>query len=318
MPLSLNKTPPIQFDLTKEETLWEKIQRYWVQYPIIRYCIFILVLFFSWIYFPRFFAWSSSVFLGQKLNYGENLGGIGDIYGSLNTLFTLLTLCVVLYSTNKQIETNQTLQKTSNLQLDIARKNHKEQMNESRRAIFNEMFYSLLNYKREKFEQLNVVTKKGNLSASELTNVIYKEFLRLLGTKWSDLEKIDQKGLSNEFKYFVNKITYGKGYEQFYTYFYMYESIYKLIKNEKLSPNDESFYKDLISNSMTPGEQITLIWIAASSSYHRSFLMNSFIVAYGMNNEFIAFAEKFLDQSLFSHPKFLKAWNEYRKDKNPA
>lgn len=318
MPISLNKTPQKPIKLTKEKTFSQRIKSYWIEYKRARYSLLILALFFSWIYFPRFFAWSSNVFLGQSLNYGENLGGIGDIYGSLNTLFTLLTLCVVLYSTNKQIETNLSLQKTSNLQLDAVENNHKEQMKESRRALFNEMFYSLLNYKREKFEQLNVVTKKGNLSASELTNAIYKEFLRLVEKKWSNLEKIDQESLSNEFKYFVNKITNGKGYEQLYTYFYMYESIYKLINNEELTPNDESFYKDLVSNSMTPGEQITLVWIAASSSYHCGFLKNSYFIVYHMPKGFIAFAEKFLDQSLFIHPQFLREWNEYRKDKNPA
>ncbi|MGQ1139642.1 hypothetical protein ACT43S_13075 [Acinetobacter baumannii] len=317
MPISLNKTP-LQFDLKKKEPIWQKLKNFCVKHKFAASFFLFIIALLSWLFFPKFFFWIMGLILNKDLKLNDEIGGIGDVYGSLNTLFTFLTLCVVLYSTYKQVKISLELQKNAKLQLDYAVKNHEDQMKESRRAIFNEMFYSSLNYKREKFQQLNVVTKKGNLSASELTNAIYKEFLRLLETKWKNLEKIDQESLSNEFKYFVNKITNGKGYEQLYAYFYMYESIYKLIKNEKMTPNDKIFYKDLVSNSTTPGEQITLIWIAASSSYHRSFLMDSFIVAYGMHEEFIAFAEKFLDQSLFSHPGFLKQWNDYRKDKTPA
>lgn len=308
----------MQVNLNKEKNFEQKIKIFFYVLRVICYLIIFIGVLIGWVYFPRIFALLSESVWKLTLTYGENLGSVGDIYGSLNTLFTLLTLFIVLYSTNKQIETNQSIQKTSNLQLDIARKNHKEQINESRRAIFNEMFYSLLNYKREKFQQLNVNTKKGTLTASDLTKAIYKEFLRLFDTKWSNLEKIEQIHLSNEFKYFVNKISDGKGYEELYSYFYMYESIYKLINNENLSTADEHFYKDLVSNSMTPGEQITLMWIAASSSYHCGFLRHSYFIVYHMPKEFIAFAEKFLDQSLFSHPSFLKEWNEYRKEKNPT
>ncbi|AUM28572.1 hypothetical protein [Acinetobacter pittii] len=317
MPISLNKTP-LQFDLKKKESIWQKIKHFCVKHKFAASFFLFIIALLSWLFFPKFFFWIMGLILNKDFKLNDEIGGIGDVYGSLNTLFTFLTLCVVLYSTYKQVKLSLELQKNANLQLDAGVNNHKEQMKESRRALFNEMFYSLLNYKREKFEQLNVVTKKGNLSASELTNAIYKEFLRLLEKKWSNLEKIDQESLSNEFKYFVNKITNGKGYEQLYTYFYMYESIYKLINNEELTPNDESFYKDLVSNSMTPGEQITLVWIAASSSYHCGFLKNSYFIVYHMPKGFIAFAEKFLDQSLFIHPQFLREWNEYRKDKNPA
>lgn len=318
MPVNLDKTPQKPINLKKEKNFCQKIKPFFYVFKIIGSLFVIILVLIGWVYFPRLFALLSEYVWKLTLTYGDNLGSIGDIYGSLNTLFTLLTLFIVLYSTNKQIETNQSIQKTSNLQLDIARKNHKEQMKESRRALFNEMFYSLLNYKREKFQQLNVNTKKGTLTGSDLTKAIYKEFLRLFDTKWSNLEKIEQRHLANEFKYFVNKISDGKGYEELYSYFYMYESIYKLINNEKLTYDDEHFYKDLVSNSMTPGEQITLVWIAASSSYHCGFLKNSYFIVYHMPKEFIAFAEKFLDQSLFIHPQFLKEWNEYRKDKNPA
>ncbi len=318
MPISLNKTPQKPIKLTKEKTFSQRIKDFCIENQFAGFFVLALAVLIFWLVFPIFFSWFFSIILAKKYNYPSDLGGVGDIYGSLNTLFTLLTLFVVLYSNQKQLETNKEILRTSNLQLNLARRNHKDQMSESRRAIFNDMFYSLLNYKSEKFKQLGVVTKKGTLSPSDITNAIFKEFLRLIETKWIDLEKIERINIEKEFEYFVNKITEGKGYAKIYAYFYLYESIYKLINNENLTDSDAHFYKDLVSNSMEPGEQLTLTWLAATSDYHCDFLRNSGIFTFDLTETVIGFADKFLEESLFSHPIFLDNWMEYKKNKNPA
>ncbi|MNE13566.1 hypothetical protein D3C80_1064060 [compost metagenome] len=318
MPVSLNKTPQIPIKLAKEKSFRQRIKDFCVENQFAGFFVLAFAVLIFWLVFPVFFSWFFSIILEKKYNYPSDLGGVGDIYGSLNTLFTLLTLFVVLYSNQKQLETNKEILRTSNLQLNLARRNHKDQMSESRRAIFNDMFYSLLNYKSEKFKQLGVVTKKGTLSPSDITNAIFKEFLRLIETKWMDLEKVERNHLEKELEYFVNKITGGKGYAKLYAYFYLYESIYRLINNENLSDSDAHFYKDLVSNSMEPGEQLTLTWLAATSDYHCAFLSNSRIFTYGLAEEFIGFADKFLEQSLFSHSDILEEWEKYKQNKNPA
>ncbi|MEH1712349.1 hypothetical protein V7G70_17110 [Acinetobacter pittii] len=318
MPISLNKTPQKPIKLAKEKPFKQKIKDFCIENKFAGFYVLAFAVVIVWLVFPVLFSWFFSIILEKKYNYPSDLGGVGDIYGSLNTLFTLLTLFVVLYSNQKQLETNKEILRTSNLQLNLARRNHKDQMSESRRAIFNNMFYSLLNYKSEKFKELSVVTKKGTLNPTDFTRAIYKEFLRLVDTKWSNLDNVEQINLDKEFEYFVNKISNGKGCEKLYTYFYLYESIYKLINNEKLTNSDEHFYKDLVSNSMEVGEQVTLIWIAASSDYHCDFLKNSGIFTFDMTETFVGFADKFLEESLFSHPNFLETWTEYKKNKNPA
>ncbi|KCY17624.1 hypothetical protein J596_2730 [Acinetobacter baumannii 21072] len=318
MPISLNKIPQKPIKLTKEKTFSQKIKDFCIENKFSGFFLFSLIVLTVWLFFPVIFSLFFSFILDTQYNYPDNLGGIGDIYGSLNTLFSLLTLLVVLYSNDQQIETNKEILRASNLQLNLARRNHKDQMSESRRAIFNDMFYSLLNYKSEKFKQLSVVTKNGTLNPTDLTSAIYKEFLRLVDTKWSNLDNVKQINLEKEFEYFVNKISNGKGCEKLYTYFYLYESIYKLINSEKLTDSDEHFYKDLVSNSMEVGEQVTLIWIAASSDYHCDFLKNSGIFTFDMTETVVGFADKFLEESLFSHPNFLETWTEYKKNKNPA
>ncbi|MNP58182.1 hypothetical protein D3C76_1530760 [compost metagenome] len=85
-----------------------------------------------------------------------------------------------------------------------------------------------------------------------------------------------------------------------------------------MSDSDAHFYKDLVSNSMEPGEQLTLTWLAATSDYHCAFLSNSRIFTYGLAEEFIGFADKFLEQSLFSHSDILEEWEKYKQNKNPA
>lgn len=272
--------------------------------------LLIIIVMSIWLVFP--FIFKSFMFwmdwVGEDLNTFAAYGPIGDIYGSLNTLFTSITLLVVLYTAHLQREANREDKKNVELQIK-----------QSRHTVFSTMFYSLLEYKLEKANQMTIVTKKGQLSIYDVNNTIIKEFGQLLNVKWADLNLVEIEDVKNEFTYSIAKLTQGKPYTEYFNYFFIYESLFKLISNEELSSKDLAYYKDLISNSMDAGEQIALIWIASFSNHHKIFLLNSGIFTFGMSEDFIPFADKFLDQSLFSNPVFLRAWNNYRiNKKTPA
>ncbi len=149
--------------------------------------VIFLVLLIGWGMFPLFFKWVM-VGIGSKENELKDFGSLGDIYGSLNTLFTSATLIIVLYSAYLQREANkdareamkkqlqqardataqqlrearrstkeqiQQARDATEQQLEMSQSIHSAQMVESKHAIFSNMFNILLNQKNEAQERLN-------------------------------------------------------------------------------------------------------------------------------------------------------------------
>ncbi|OTG65906.1 hypothetical protein [Acinetobacter silvestris] len=271
--------------------------------------LLIVLVALVWLFFPflfkAFMFWMD--WIGVDLKTFAAYGPISDIYGSLNTLFTSATLILVIYSTILQRKANAEMRQFS-----------VDQINASRHATFTNMFHSLLNYKSERFNQISMSTKDKTLDACEISNLIAEEFQRLVQNKWKNIDKIEKEELKNSFEYCIAKITKGKGYYKIHNYFFIYESIFNLIENEKLSLKDQDYFKDLVRNSMEVGEQITILWIASFSDYSQKFLMNSGIFSFELADDHIPFINKFLSTTLFFNKDFVNKINDYSKNQNPT
>lgn len=168
--------------------------------------LLVILVALIWLVFPflfkAFMFWME--FVGVELTTFAAYGPIGDIYGSLNTLFTSATLAFVIYSTILQRQANldareamdkqlqqardstaeqlkqariglkeqlEQARESTAKQLSLARATHEAQIKESKDAIFTNKFYSHLSYKNTKFNSIFLTKEDKDLSG----NIIEKQ-----------------------------------------------------------------------------------------------------------------------------------------------
>lgn len=248
----------------------------------------------AWLFFPNLFQWWAihvwSIPADQLDEMGK-LGPLGDIYGSLNTLFTSVTLLIVIYSAYLQRQANKDAREamaeqlkqakeasaeqlkqakeSTKQQLDLAETTRDAQIKESQNAIFATKFYSLLNFKKDKLNsftlQRTVIDKTYGPKEIQENPM---EAIDVISTSFYQISKSDNKRFLNltviQLQSEFQKIARENGYKSvsiLIAYFYLYTSLCELIANSEISHNDKEFYKNVLSNSMSQGEQILLFWL---------------------------------------------------------
>lgn len=95
--------------------------------------VLLIVLLIAWGLFPLFFKWLM-IGIGSKETALKDFGTFGDIYGSLNTLFTSATLIIVMYSAYLQRQANKDARDAMERQLQQAKEDTEEQLKQAREA----------------------------------------------------------------------------------------------------------------------------------------------------------------------------------------
>lgn len=301
----------------------------------------IVAIGYLYFYLPQVFEWLAVEFWGvpsstitedgkTKVLQLTDLGPLGDIYGSLNTLFTSATLAFVVYATLLQRQANNDVreamakqlrqarhatrkqlrqaQLSTKRQLALAQATHDAQMKESRHAIFSNMLNSLLSHKRDLFN--NIQLKKiyldqtgarhveDTLSMLEilrsLTNYFYYD---ILDGEMINLSPNDQ--LQNFYDYG------GKNFDgsinTLLSYFLVYVNIWKLITQVNLPQKDIIFFKEMMRNSMFQDEQMVLFWILPLLADFREPLAGSEIFSqFQLNDKLKKYALRYYDESFFA------------------
>lgn len=226
----------------------------------------ILSIISIWIVFPLIFKVLIDAY--KLPDDFKDLGPFGDIYGSLNTLISSIALCAVAYSTWLQVTSLKETRETNLKQLKLAEDSHNEQLNESRNAIFANQFYSLLNYKLEKYKSLEFECNDSRFThegkkvnglgvlqtlTSYFTNEIEKDPKNFLEKSESDLRHHFMT---------ITLIFFQEPISPLLSYFYIYKNLLNLIKNSKLNDQDKAVYLDILCNSMFLEEQMVLFWIS--------------------------------------------------------
>ncbi|MFP0967803.1 hypothetical protein ACLDZY_11950 [Acinetobacter baumannii] len=237
--------------------------------------LILLVILFAvitaWLSFPIFFEWLiTKHFLINAKDYGEKYGAVGDTYGSLNTLISSIALCAVAYSTYLQVTSLKESRITNEQQLQLAINNHQEQVRESRNSIFANQFYSLLNFKKDKLESISISRKipfgdSGfqtiQETCVEVMDEMSSEFYGMLKKDNNLYNAFSQEELFNDFRKVAKDLKY-KNISPLISYFHIYMDLCQLIKRSNISEEEKNFFKSVLSNSMTQGEQILLFWMS--------------------------------------------------------
>jgi len=288
----------------------------------LKYVLIILFIFLVWVYFPFIFMnlmnWMG--WLGTDLKgYGE-FGAIGDIYGSLNTFISSIALCAVAYSTWLQVTSLKETREINAKQLKLAQHSHEEQVKESRNAIFANQFYSLLNYKKDKFNSLEFEKRKPSneklkaLAAIQTLNHMFNLYLDVDPAYYDkyEVEQIHQEFMEACENLFFESIS------PLISYFYLYKNLINLINKSDLNPKEKALYIDILSNSMFQEEQLFIFWISAflpdlKSSFDNSLLLNQLVYQEKYKNYGLRFHHK----RTFRTKSWYQAFEEHEKQ-NPA
>lgn len=365
----------------------------------VRLLIVLVVL--IWLVFPLLFKafmfWMGWV--GVDLETFAAYGPVGDIYGSLNTLFTSATLAFVIYSTILQRQANkdardaidgqlqqardarltaqeqlqqvidtryamaeqleqaryatsvqleqarnatdaqleqakvasdQQIENTTRLaniqlaqaresalqQLSLAQATLEAQNRQSQHTILTTKFYGLLNYKKENLNSIYIkktirnsdgtLGERGVLGVNVIEELADKFYEVLKDHRYSYLE-FNRRELENDLIKISREFEYDS-ISKLIAYLHIYIDLIKLINDAKVSDDDKSFYKSVLSNSMTQHEQIFLFWI--TPIYDVFELENSEIFSMFASIDFlIPYAQKHHAPSHFKYNEWKKVFD---------
>lgn len=272
-----------------------------------------------WIAFPLIFkALIESYKLPANFN---SFGPFGDIYGSLNTLISSIALCAVAFSTWLQVTSLKETRVTNTKQLELAEQLHDEQIQESRNAIFATTFYSLLNFKKDRLNNLSIPRGEQDDSENHVIKLVpalhviedlAENIVEILTSNPDEFRGLSKDKLLNEFYFRMIDLGYGS-FSFILSYFRTYFDLCNLIKNSKLTKSEKDFYKSVLSNSMFPHEQILLFWIAPMIS-DCELEDSEIFTLFDKFTDFKNFALEFHKESHFKN----EIWKNYFKNENPA
>ncbi|TPU09452.1 hypothetical protein FJV00_10780 [Acinetobacter baumannii] len=308
--------------------------------------VMVIVLLLVWSIFPVIFKWLM-IGIGTEKSKLEDFGALGDIYGSLNTLFTSATLLIVIYSAYLQRQANkdtreamseqlkqareataeqvaqakestnlQLLQAKKSIeeQLSLAKKTHDAQINETKLAFFTSQFYALLNLRNEKLKLLCVKNNGKEFTGIDVFRLFHVEFVKLLRNEWKGdkLENLNPPMIRAKFHSISKELNSGDYFYPLLDYFQIYVSLFTLIKSSNLKKEDRKFFLKVISNSMNLSEQVVLFFIAPFRETLLSTLANTRVFNSFHHKNFEKFGLKFHEISHFS----LNKWRETFANEN--
>lgn len=289
----------------------------------------------AWLFFPNLFQWWAlhvwSIPIEQLDEMGK-LGPLGDIYGSLNTLFTSATLLIVLYSTYLQRQANKDVRESmaeqlkqakeasaeqlrqakesTKQQLDLAEATRDAQIKESQNAIFTTKFNSLLNYKDEMLKTFVVRKDNKIYNGREIFDIYFKHFENLVDSDWKDLKRFNENLIINEIRKCDLASDEGIEFNDWYSHFLKIADIIKLIKNSGLNDSEKDFFLSVLRSSMTMREQITLFWVAPVVPQIYPVLEDSKIFNLFYGEKFIPYCQQFYKRGHFNSNSWKKVFDE--------
>lgn len=279
--------------------------------------VMVIVLLWVWSIFPVIFNWVMFG-IGSKETSLKDLGPLGDIYGSLNTLFTSATLIIVIYSTILQREANEDTRKAmqeelqlakdlskiqldqsrqaAQEQLDLVRETHAAQIKENQYNFFTNQFYALLNLKENKFYKLRVDIKNQYYEQDQI-------FVKLSGELSKILQELeDDLSLDYFEKKFLEYVDSNKTdtSDQIFSYFLIYTSLINLVQNSCLEDYEKQTYYEILSNSMRLPEQVVFFWISCFIPRFRECFKNIILYLQFYDDIYLDMAYNLLDREYFS------------------
>lgn len=281
--------------------------------------VIIFILLIVWGLFPLFFKWVM-IGIGAEKTKIEDFGTLGDIYGSLNTLFTSATLIIVIYSAYLQREANKDARQSMEEQLSQAKLlseeainkqtlHHEEQLLKAEKAlaaqekeakdnIFSNNFFNLLNYKEERLKSLYILQDDKKLDADIIFYNIQKEFQRIIQEVFTLNQNPKNEDIINPLFAYMRTIS-EECHDKILSYLSLYISLINTIKYSHHDAATKWHFIQLLSDSMNVNEQLVLFAISPEVPRFQLALEESYLFGV-FNGEYIRlYARKFHKKTHF-------------------
>lgn len=283
--------------------------------------VMIILLIFIWGLFPLFFKWLM-ISIGVEKTKLEDFGTLGDIYGSLNTLFTSATLIIVIYSTYLQREANKDAGKalenqlrqaeqattdqlnqskdSTTQQLNLAQTTHDALIKEMMKSNFDNKFYFLLNYKMQLLNSIKVYNSQdGEIVGALIFDKINTFFTsKIFNKRYETVTELSQ--LRDEYLLYILKLNEQNPITSINSYILTYKSLYILLDQASyLDEDDKKIYFELIRNSCLTAEQVTIFFLTPFlKDVKEIFLGRELFHSFDVRN-FSSYARDHFDESYF-------------------
>lgn len=302
--------------------------------------VMLFLLLFIWGLFPLVFKWIMNGIGSSKTDLSD-FGPLGDIYGSLNTLFTSATLIIVMYSAYLQRQANIDVrlsmevqlkqakddskaqldhakealerqlkqQEISNKnQLQIAEQSRLTQVQESKDSIFSSNFFNLLNYKEVRFNNLTIEADEKIFTATQIFFIFQDKFFDFLKNN-PDLSIYDEDDIRKNIEKLFNEL-HPRLAGIIYDYWGVYWSLIELVKKSHHDWESKLYYIRTISESMRITEQVAFFAMSPFIYRYRDCLENSGFFGAFFNEHFVAFALRFHNTTHFWTDTWEKVFEE--------
>lgn len=301
-------------------------------------CISLFII-MGWGFYPLFFKWLM-IGIGTDKVELVDFGSLGDIYGSLTALFTSATLLIVLYSAYLQREANKDTrqamskqlrqarnatrkqirqaQLATRRQLVLAQATHDAQMKESKYSIFSNVFYALLNQKHSRYLSLQTKKEDSIYSAQEIFAHLNQRLVFHLINKWTDVPMLTIEDVRKDYFSTMFEISNTTNHSELFSYFKIILDLYELINRCRLEEEEKIFFKRLLLNSISAGENAALFWLGAFRSDLSQMFENECVFSLAHDNFIMPFAVKFYRRGCFNNVQIHENWDRFAENENPA
>lgn len=157
--------------------------------------VFVIFLLLSFPVFFNFFAIHFWHVPKSELSDYTKLGPIGDIYGSLNTIFTSATLAFVVYATLLQRQANKDAREAMKKQLQQASEDTKKQLEQAREATEKQIFHAKELAEIQLKQTMDVSTKQLELSQATHNEQIKESQTAIFNNKFFSFLKFKKENL---------------------------------------------------------------------------------------------------------------------------
>ncbi|WP_287912096.1 hypothetical protein [Acinetobacter sp.] len=105
---------------------------------------------------------------------------------------------------------------------------------------------------------------------------------------------------------------------ELFSYFRIIFDLYELINRSGLNEVEKIFFKRLLSNSISAGENSALFWIGAFRNDLNNLFENERVFGLGHDNFMMPFAVKFYKKGCFHNENILNSLEQYVKEQTPT
>lgn len=203
-------------------------------------------------------------------------------------------------------------------QHDLMQLTHDTQIKESKYAMFSNVFNSLINQKHSKYLSIQTIKDENYYTPQEIFSHLNRRLVTHITKNWKDIACISKQDVERDYYKTMHEICNTVNYSELFSYFKCINDIYELINRFQLEEEDKLFFKKVLLNSMTTGENAALFWIGVFRVDLSVISDEEIIFGLGYNEFMMPFAVKFYKKECFNNVQIHENWDRFAENQNPT